>query len=146
MLFMNALWILAVALVVLGGLGGYVYVGLSHIDVESFPSILSVTVSSITYDLVLNHTQNILGQGSFDSFALPAGDITEVEFTQSVNWVPSASLALELLSEDKIYMVIEGTATIDILGIYTHEAPIVVAVDIKNLLLSQARAQGLGLL
>ncbi|HLC85065.1 MAG TPA: LEA type 2 family protein [Candidatus Nanoarchaeia archaeon] len=161
---MNAWWVIAVVLVVLLGLGGYVYDGLSSISVSDFeissvdsidtggfsfvgtldidnPSIMTVTLTSLTYDVVLNQTEEVLGQGSLGPVTLPAGEVTEVDFTQSVRWKPTVALGLELLAQDKVYLVIHGTARIDILGIYTHEAPVEVAIDIKNLVTQWAQEQ-----
>ena len=133
---MNAWWVIAVVLVVLLGLGGYVYDGLSSISVSDFeissvdsidtggfsfvgtldidnPSIMTVTLTSLTYDVVLNQTEEVLGQGSLGPVTLPAGEVTEVDFTQSVRWKPTVALGLR---SDQIacHEVITAVVAVDV--------------------------------
>lgn len=96
------------------------------------PSKLSIPIESIHYDVVLEETEETISTGEIPSFVLEKQSITRIPFEQEVNWVPTANLAVELLTKDKVYATVEGKIKIDLPKIEQYEIPFSRKIDIKE--------------
>lgn len=98
----------------------------------SNPSQLSVPVKSIEYDIVLKKTDEVISSGSIPGFNLNKEEVTDIPFSQEIKWVPSAKLALDLLTEDEVYATVKGKIRINLPKVQEYELPFSKDFDIKD--------------
>ncbi|MBI4144598.1 LEA type 2 family protein [Candidatus Woesearchaeota archaeon] len=123
--------------------------GISGVTTNSFtfsgnlvvknPSKAPIPIQTITYDVILQETGETISSGTLPSFLLSPGSNT-IPFEQRVNWVPTATLAAQLVTEDHVYAVVQGRIRIDLPQIDQYEIPFKKTVDIKQYILPFAKA------
>ena len=79
-------------------LKGFTFSG--YIDLHN-PSLISVKVTQIDYNIVFEPTNQLLSAGSLEGTSLPAGKITRVPFQKTINWAPALSLVLQLATSNE---------------------------------------------
>lgn len=91
--------------------------GIDDINAHSFtlngelrihnPSRTSIPASA-EYDIILKETGEVIGEGTLPEFTLEAQETTKVPFEQEVEWVPTASMLTQLLTQDEVFIVVRG--------------------------------------
>ena len=142
-----------ISLLVIGGAGFYYLNGINKVSLDDFvltgikgvtvnsftfngqlfvnnPSKTPVPIQTITYDVILDKTGEIISSGTLPSFILVPGDNT-IPFDQRVNWVPTASLAATLVTSDRVYTTVKGRIKIALPQVKEYELPFSSKADIK---------------
>ena len=71
--------------------------------------LVSVSVESVDYRLILEHDGSELVGGAVTGGAIPAKHAVNYSFSTRINWKPTAELALQLLTSERTYARLEGT-------------------------------------
>lgn len=118
--------------------------GVEDVSIQSFtlsgnlfienPSLLSVPIEKGEYVVVLRNSGETISTGTLPRFTLDPNQVNEVDFSHEVNWRPTVSLASQLLTQESVYVDIEGNVTVSVLGITTYKAPFSEEIDIKGYL------------
>ncbi|MEK6916357.1 MAG: hypothetical protein AABW92_01310 [Nanoarchaeota archaeon] len=95
------------------------------------PSKLSIPVKSVDFDIILKESKELLTSGHISSFNLEIGE-SNIPIEQEVNWVPTAQLALELITKEHVYALVVGKIKINLPGLEKYEIPFNKEVDIKD--------------
>lgn len=103
------------------------------------PSKAPIPIQTITYDVVLQETGETISSGTLPSFLLSPGSNT-IPFQQRVDWAPTAKLAAQLVTEDKVYVIVQGRIRIDLPQLDHYEIPFKKQADIKEYVLPFATA------
>ncbi|MBI2572509.1 hypothetical protein HYV86_01505 [Candidatus Woesearchaeota archaeon] len=128
--------------------------GLRNIGLRSFtieaelilhnPSDLSVPVRQVTYDIIQKSTGMKISSGVMPLFVLEANMNTAIPFEQEILWGPTSALALELATEDKVYLTVKGNAFLDIAGAREQAISFEEDVEVKQYLKSNQEAEEVG--
>ena len=128
--------------------------GLRAISTESFtltaelvlenPSRIPVQVREVTYDVIVESTDEIISSGSADPFTLHPG-LSETHLENEVFWRPTPALLGDLLLEDEVIIRVEGTARVGY-PLLSVDIPFSAETDAKAYLREQATEAGRSIL
>ncbi len=96
------------------------------------PSRISVPVDSVTYNIAIKQTSEVLSSGIIPSFVLEKNTITTVPFEQKIAWDIGLKKAFSLSRQDKVEILIQGVININIPGEISYEIPFEKTVDVKE--------------
>lgn len=126
-------------------LESFIITSIESIDEESFnvngiytinnPSRLSVPVKSITYEVILEETGEVIGKGTIFPFILSKGE-SEVDFNQEINWKPSVILLANLATSSQTNILIKGNVSIKIPFVADQSIPFEQTKDILEHIIS----------
>lgn len=95
--------------------------GITDITPESFtfsgsfiltnPSMMSLPVEAVTYDVLVNN--EVISQGVISAFTLERGETT-VPFEQEIFWVPATERAVSIITEGDALLEVRGELRIGI--------------------------------
>lgn len=108
------------------------------------PSMFSIEVKGIDYDLIVDSTGESVGTGSIQPFFLSPDSSETVPFVQDVAWKTTLETAMQFLQEEHVYLKIDGTATVTLFNFYEAERPVTGKIDIKPLVKQQVDAMTAG--
>jgi LEA14-like dessication related protein len=116
--------------------------GITDITTDSFtvsgtiyvhnPSQLPVPIDRIEYDIILDKTGQKMSSGTTDSFTLAAQQSTPIPFEHAVRWVPTATTAASLITEEHVYATISGDIYVGVPGAEQYGLPFKTRVDMKE--------------
>lgn len=128
-------------------LESFTVTSISDLSTESFtftadlaitnPSLIPVPVRTVEYELVLEETDEIISERQLMPFVLSASTTSSIDVEQDVRWQPAADLATQLLTQDEVYMIVSGTARLNLPFLSEHEIPFEDRVDIKEFIEEQ---------
>ena len=96
------------------------------------PSDISIPIKKVEYTISLKDTGEEIGSGTIDPFTLEKNTITEIPFEQKINWVPTTQLLAQWATQEHVYMIVNGTVTLDVQALEGYELPFNEQVDIKE--------------
>ncbi len=115
--------------------------GIKDVNPESFtvagnvyiknPSDLSIPIESIDYVIYLKETGEEIGAGTLPQFTLEKNNVNKIPFNQQVTWIPTAKLAAELITKDKVLIEVKGKLRINIPTVREYAIPFSQETDIK---------------
>jgi len=97
------------------------------------PSIFTIPVEDIKYQLVLDKTGDVLFSGSMPGFELESRSTTTSTFTMNVQWRSTVNVALLMATQKEVNATMQGTAQLDVLG-FRYEYPFESQMDLKAML------------
>ena len=119
----------------------FVLSGIDSITSDSFsieglfvlenPSYIGIPIRNVEYDLILEKNGEIISTGNLPPFILTRG-ITETEFTQQINWVPTGAMLVDLVLENEVYVTIKGNISLNIPFISSKKIPFEDRTNIKE--------------
>jgi LEA14-like dessication related protein len=74
--------------------------------------IVPITVESISYDVLLEGSGEILSRGSIQGSTIPPGRSVTLPVAGRITWVPAAELLLEIITPGASYAIINGNVNI----------------------------------
>ncbi len=101
------------------------------------PSDLKVPIESVDYDIILKEKNQIISSGSIPTFDLEANKVTKVPFNHKVKWIPTTQLLLEFATKEKVYLIVNGTAKVNLPEVKKYGIPFKQEVDIKEYFVNQ---------
>ncbi len=121
--------------------------GLSGVSTEGFnltgdliiqnPALLSVPVKGVDYIIELNQTGETISTGNLPSFKLESTQVNKVPFEHHTRWVPTASMAVQLLLKDHVYANVKGNVSVNAY-FTTYKLSFKKTFDIKQYIRKQA--------
>ncbi len=116
--------------------------GIKDITTDSFtfdgtlfvknPSDISIPVKSVKYVVIVKETGEVIGEGDVGEFTLEKQVVSKIPFTQEIKWVPTAELALDLITKDEVYVIVRGNLTLDIRKVEEYQIPFEAEQDIRS--------------
>jgi hypothetical protein len=95
------------------------------------PSLISVTVEKIDYQVIFEPTQQVLSVDSIPEKVVPARNSARIPFNKSIRWAPALSLILELATSDKpVNVMLVG----DVKVTESIHLPFVYKIDVREYL------------
>ena len=101
--------------------------------------ILPVGVDYVTYKVVLEETDLELASGRIEGKTISPKNVESFPFSNKVNWVPSAELALRLVTPGKSYAKVSGIVNVADFGIVDFKVPFEARVDLESYIRQFAR-------
>jgi len=145
--------IIILAFVILAYTGAYMYslskVELRDIKIENLQNIdrrgfnllgsielynggiTSIDIEKVEYEIILTSKNMLLGNGTIIGGKIKPKDIAKFGFNQQINWIPTAEIADELISNDKVEIKVRGNAYLNSFGLYQTKIPFEKDKDIK---------------
>ncbi len=121
--------------------------GIEKITTDSFtlngnlylknPSKLSIPIKTIEYTVILKEKQQTLSSGTLAGFTLEKNMITKAPFSEQIKLLPTSTLAIELITKDKVFITIKGKIIVDLPEINKYEIPFETEIDMKEVLKEQ---------
>jgi LEA14-like dessication related protein len=116
--------------------------GIDDITTESFtilgnlfvknPSEISVPIDIIEYDIFLKETGEKIGSGTLPTFTLEKSTTNKIAFNQKMRWIPTAQLAVNLLTKEKVIIEIKGKLRINVPKVKEYSIPFSQETDIQE--------------
>ena len=116
-------------------LKGFTLVGKLYVN---NPSMFTIPVKNVNYQLILEKTNDVLFTGTLPPFTLESSHVTKVPFTMSVQLRSTVNLALLMATQKQVDAKIVGTAQLDILG-FKYNYPFESQLDLKEILAGSIR-------
>lgn len=99
---------------------------------------LGIPIQSLTYDVILKRTGDVIGSGSVPAVTLQAKSVTPVKLDQQIKWIPTALVAADLATQKSVPAIVRGTVVIPLPGGKTYSHDFSAEVDIKDYVLQFA--------
>ena len=93
--------------------------------------IVPVSFDHIEYAINLESDNHLLGNGYIRGDTLIPGKTTAVPFSNKINWIPAAEVALNLITPGKTYANINGIVFFKFLGFIDFEKSFTHRVDLE---------------
>lgn len=103
------------------------------IGVEN-PSLIDARITGMEYEIILDATDELLAAGQITGAVVPAGGSAEFEFSNAIEWIPDPMTALGLMSEEHVYVTIQGTVNAKLLWIFPVSSDFTAKADIARYL------------
>ncbi len=110
------------------------------IGVEN-PSLLNAHITEIEYEIILEKTNETIAQGTIEGQTIPRKTTTNFLFSQPLDWMPDTKTGIELMNQEKIYIIIQGKAHAKLLWVFpvssSFDAKIDVGTYVRNVIQQQ---------
>lgn len=153
---MKAVVLLSLIAVLILGLGVFIYLNYPEITIDGFEQnsitfqqdsfiinadllvmnkgIIPIKFKQAEYDVYLESNNIKLGDGFVPGKKLNAGEITQLNINQKLNWTPTLELVLDILDKGNTNIIIKGKIVIFTIGKSEVSVPFQEQIDIEEYL------------
>lgn len=96
------------------------------------PSGISVPVREVRYTIYNTKTKAEVSTGIIPAFELARKTTSRIPFEQQIKFLPTASLASAMVTDEKVYVVVKGEVFLDISGARKKAIPFEKKIEIKQ--------------